>query len=80
VSWIELPGDEDTPALARLTKRYRDQGRPVPAVVAALKPNPANLRAVVQMNMAVSFGGSTLGRRREELIATAVSALNDCFY
>ena len=80
MSWIELPGDEDTPALARLTKRYRDQGRPVPAVVAALKPNPANLRAVVQMNMAVSFGGSTLGRRREELIATAVSALNDCFY
>ena len=41
---------------------------------------PKALQAVMQANMAVSFGGSTLGRRREELIATSVSALNDCFY
>ena len=80
MSWIALPGDEDTPQLTRLTKPYREAGRPVPSVVAALKPNPANLRAVMQMSAAVTFGGSTLGRRREELIAVAVSALNDCFY
>jgi hypothetical protein len=80
VSWIELPGDEDTPELARLTRRYRVEGRPVPAVVSALKPNPKAMRAILQMNTAVTFGGSTLGRYREELIASTVSALNECFY
>ncbi len=52
----------------------------MPAVVAVMKPSPRTLRAVLQMNSAVTFGGSVLGRRDEELIATAVSALNDCFY
>ena len=33
-----------------------------------------------RMNGAVTFGGSSLGRLREELIAASTSALNDCFY
>jgi len=80
VAWIDLPGDEDSPRLARLTRSYRAEGRPVPAVVAIMKPSPRTLRAVLQLNTAVTFGGSVLGRRTEELIATSVSALNDCFY
>ncbi len=80
MAWIELPGDEDSPELARQTRPYRREGRPVPAVIAVMKPNPKALRGVVQMNSAVTFGGSVLGRRTEELIATSVSALNDCFY
>lgn len=80
MSWIELPDDEATPELARATKIYRDRGRATPAVIAAMKPNPRALNAVRRMNTAVTFGGSELGRRREELIASAVSALNDCFY
>ncbi len=80
MSWIVLPEDQASPALARATRIYRDQGRETPAVIAAMKPSPKVLNAVRRMNMAVSFGGSELGRRREELIASAVSALNDCFY
>ena len=80
MAWIELPGDEDNPELERLTRSYRQQGRPTPAVVAVMKQSPRSLRAVLQMNFTLSFGGSTLGRRREELIAASVSALNDCFY
>ncbi len=45
-----------------------------------MKPNPKALRGVMQMNSGVTFGGSRLGQRREELIATATSAFNDCFY
>ncbi len=78
--WITLPDDEATPQLARLTRVYRQEGRETPAVIGVMKPNPRALRAVLQMNSAVTFGGSTLGRRREELISTAVSAINDCFY
>jgi hypothetical protein len=80
MSWIHLPADDSSPAVMRLTKPYRDQGRKTPAVVAAMKPNPAAMRAVLQMNAAVTFGGSTLGQYTEELIATATSALNQCFY
>jgi hypothetical protein len=45
-----------------------------------MKHSPKALRAVLQMNAAVTFGGSTLGHRKEELISTTVSAINDCFY
>ena len=80
MSWIDLPGDEDTPELSRLTRQYRDEQRPVPPVVAALMPNPRAMRAILQMNMAITFGGSCLGPFREELLSTTVSALNECFY
>jgi len=80
MAWIDLPDDDATPALERLTRTYRKQNRPVPSVVAIMKPNPAAMRGVLAMNSGVTFGGSSLGRRREELIATATSALNDCFY
>ena len=78
--FIELPDDEATPELRRLTKPYRDAGRAVPSVVAIMKQSGKALRGVMQMNHAVTFGGSCLGRKREELIATTTSALNDCFY
>jgi hypothetical protein len=80
MAWIPLPDDEESKELARLTKRYRDQDRATPSVIGIMKPSPQTMRAVVQMNSAVTFGGSVLGRRREELIASSVSAYNDCFY
>lgn len=78
--WIDLPGDTSTPQLERITRRWRDEGRGVPGIMAALKPSPDALKGVMRMNYAVTFGGSDLGRRREELIAASTSALNDCFY
>ena len=80
MAWIDLPDDDATPELDRATRAWRTQGLPVPSVVAVMKPSARALRGVMQMNNAVTFGGSSLGRRREELIATATSALNDCFY
>ena len=80
MSWLQLPEDDASPEVARVTRQWHKQGRPVPAVIAPMKFNPRALRGVMQMNMAVTFGGSVLGQRTEELIATAVSAWNDCFY
>jgi len=80
MSWLDLPDDEATPEVARATRSWRKEGRPVPAVIAPMKLSPRALRGVMQMNMAVTFGGSTLGRREEELIAVTVSAANECFY
>ena len=80
MSWLDLPGDTDTPKLARATRPWRDEGHPVPAVIAPMKLNPRAMRSVLAMNSAVTFGGSVLGRALEERIAVTVSALNDCFF
>lgn len=79
-AWITEPGDEDTPELTRVTKTWRNEGRSVPGIMAVMKQAPTTLANVMRMNTAVTFGGSTLGRAREELIAATTSALNDCFY
>ena len=80
MSWFKQPDDEATPLLSRLTASYRKAGRPTPSVVAAMKKNPNAMRAILQTNMAVTFGGSSLGRYREELVSATVSGLNQCFY
>ena len=80
MAWIKLPDDDATAELARLTKPYTDKGRAVPSVVSVMKPSPKTLKTVLRMNYAVTFGGSSLGHRREELTSVAVSAISDCFY
>ncbi len=78
--WISLPEEKPGTALSRVTAQYRKEGRAVPSVIASMSHRPEALRRVLQMNYAVTFGGSSLGRYREELIATTVSALNQCYY
>ncbi|MEE2787073.1 MAG: hypothetical protein VX589_07010 [Myxococcota bacterium] len=80
MTWFTLPDDEATPLLTRLTSIYRRQGRPTPGVVSAMKANPDAMRALLQLNAQITFGSSSLGRYREELIATTTSGLNQCFY
>jgi AhpD family alkylhydroperoxidase len=80
MSWLTLPDDEETPELARLTAPWRERGQQVPPVIRVLKARPATLSAVLDLNYALTFGASSLGRRAEELIAVWVSALNDCFF
>ncbi|HET7543384.1 MAG TPA: carboxymuconolactone decarboxylase family protein [Polyangiaceae bacterium] len=80
MSWLTVPDDTATPELERLTEPWRSRGERVPPVVGVLKRNPRAFSAVLGLNYAVAFGASSLGRRREELIATWVSALNDCFF
>jgi len=80
MAWIKLPADDETPALKRATSDWNRRGQTLPNVVAVLKPNPAAMRGVMMMNRGVTFGGSELGHRREELIATTVSTLEGCFY
>ncbi len=42
--------------------------------------NPEAVVAIKQLNQAVTFGASTLGTRREEMLATQISLLNECDY
>jgi hypothetical protein len=52
----------------------------IPSIMQCMSLRPQALRGVWRLNSAITFGASTLGRVREEMIATAVSALNRCHY
>ena len=80
MSWLDLPSPDVNKQVERLTRRWTREGLEVPTVIAPMMLRPRALRAVLAMNEAVTFGGSGLGRRREEQIATAVSAWNGCFF
>jgi len=64
---------------AELMKHPLAAGR-VPNIMKCMGLRPEALLGVWRMNMGITFGASTLGRVREEMIATAVSALNHCHY
>ena len=52
----------------------------LPDIFRVLSINPQALDVVRQLNEALAFGNSTLGRVQEEAIATAVSVANHCRY
>jgi uncharacterized peroxidase-related enzyme len=73
--WIETRGPQDDPVIKDLYERM--QGRVVPMIqVFTLKPEL--LKAVVALTQQSAFGGTSLGRCREELIAAHVCHLQRC--
>ena len=66
MSWInEIPTDEPW-AQANIMR--------------CMSIDPKMMNAVMELNRVVTFGGSTLTRTQEELIATTVSTINRCRY
>ncbi|HEX5054046.1 MAG TPA: carboxymuconolactone decarboxylase family protein [Planctomycetota bacterium] len=49
-------------------------------IVRIMTPNPAVLRASMQLYRAVMYGESPLSRRQREMLAVAVSKANGCVY
>jgi alkylhydroperoxidase family enzyme len=47
-------------------------------VINVMSINPSALKAVNDLNNAITFGSSALTRTQEEAIATAVSVQNQC--
>jgi len=82
MSYIKrIDPSEATGELKRLyDKVMGERGGRLPPVLQVMSLNPAAFARVDELNRTVSFGGSSLGRRREEMIATLVSALNHCDY
>ena len=76
-----VPQEEATGDLKAVYEEMIEQwkGR-LPPVLQILSLHPQALKRLKDFNLAATFGASTLGRRGEELIATAVSAWNGCSY
>jgi hypothetical protein len=49
-------------------------------VVDVFSIKPALQKMFLEFSNVTTFGGSSLGRRREEMLSTYVSYLNRCFY
>jgi alkylhydroperoxidase family enzyme len=49
-------------------------------IVRSMSLNPEVLQASMRMYRAIMFGPSPLSRQERELLATVVSAENECFY
>lgn len=83
--WIDhVPEDAAEGTVKEIYERSRVRGRGrveiVPDIVKSTTLRPEATRLRVELSHAVTFGGSQLGRRREEMIATLISALNLCPY
>ena len=49
-------------------------------IVRSMSLNPEVLKASMEMYKAIMFGPSALTRQERELLATVVSAANECYY
>lgn len=80
MTWIRtIPPKEAGGALRRIYEASQHDFGFIPNIRRALSLNPEALRAYTQLSGAV-YGSGPLSERERELIATVVSALNDCHY
>ena len=49
-------------------------------IVRSMSLSPPTLRASMELYKAIMFGPSDLSRQDRELLATVVSATNECYY
>ncbi len=83
MSWIkEISETEATGAVqTAYEESMRLSGNPkVGPIIKVFSLRPDLLKARVGFGSAMTFGGSGLGRRKEELIATSISGLLNCKY
>ena len=81
MTWIKTVRPEDaTGTLKEAYDELKAQGRSVSSLVSAYRLKPAFLRAARELSHTVTFGGSSLGQRKEELIATVIAAKLKCTF
>jgi alkylhydroperoxidase family enzyme len=80
MAWIkELDANED-PAVKAMHDQWHAARGFVPNILRVFSVKPALMRAFDDFSRVVTFGGTSLGRRREELVSFYVSSLLDCRY
>jgi hypothetical protein len=80
MAWIESLDESQDPIVAEIAAYRQGTHGYFPNVLQAMTLKPDVLQRLLRFQDAITFGGSSLGRRREELISFRVSALNRCTY
>jgi hypothetical protein len=80
VAYIRTVDRPDDPFLAKLYEANADPKGRVASVVKIFSLKPRLLEVFFDLGGVTTFGGTSLGRRREEMLSSYVSYLNRCFY
>ncbi len=81
MTWIQtVPESETTGALKEVYDAWIKLMGFVPNIVKSTSLRPEFTQKFEALRLAITFGGSRLGRRKEELIALVISVLNKCYY
>lgn len=81
MSWIrEIGYEESRGELREVYDRALTRFNRVPGILKVMGLRPHALKARMEFAQAVTFGGSGLGRRKEELISVSISGLLGCKY
>ena len=80
MAWIRQLGPEDDAAVKAMHDEWHARRGYLPNIIRVFSSKPALMRAFDDFSRVVTFGGTGLGRRREELISFYVSSVLDCRY
>lgn len=81
MAWIEtIEEGAATGQLKDIYEGYVKRAGRGPNIIKIMSLRPEALNALEEFRRTIIFGGSSLGRRREELIRVVASALNRCTY
>ncbi len=78
--YIKTQGPEDDPIVKEVSDRFTARRGYLPSIMRCLTLKPALLKAAAELSDVSTFGGTTLGRRREEMISSYTSNLLNCRY
>ena len=80
MTWIETLDESQDPIIGQIAEYRKGTHGYFPNVLSAMSLKPEVLQRLLRFQDSITFGGSSLGRRWEELISFRVSALNTCTY
>ena len=81
MAWIRIISPEEaSPELQEIYDEIRDPSGRLSPALQIVSLHPEALRALNRLNRTITFGGSRLGRKREELLSVVVSTVNGCDY
>ena len=80
VAYIKTVPEPGAPPVDQLYRRAANPAGQVADVVKVFSAKPKLLQQFLDFSDVTTFGGTSLGRRREEMLSSFVSYLNRCFY
>ncbi len=78
--WIKTLGPQDDPTVKAIHDQLVERRGFMASILRAFTLKPALLEQMKSLTEVVTFGASSLGRKREELISAYVSNLLKCHY
>ena len=81
MAWIQVIRDEEaTGDVKQIYEEVKGKIGRISPMLQAMSLRPDVLRRVNELGNAIHFGGSSLGKKLEQMLAVVVSATNGCRY